>query len=75
MKKTLFLGGFNRTQNQIYILFRSHPVGYNTVVEQISDDRQIQYALLCVYVRNICNPLLIWPFGTKVSVKQIRITM
>lgn len=63
------LGNFDCTQNKIYILLGSGFVGNNTVVVQISDDRQIQYPLLCVYVRNIRNPFLVWSVRIKISVK------
>ena len=45
-----FLGFSNCTQNKIYVLLGTGLVGNNAVVEQISNDREIQHSLLCVYV-------------------------
>ena len=69
------LGGLDRIQHQIGVLLRAGLVSYNTVVIEITDDREIEEALSCADVRDIRYPLLVWPFGDKVSVQQVGITV
>ena len=45
-----FLSFPNCTQNEVYILLGASFVSNNAVVKQISDDREIENTLLCVYV-------------------------
>ncbi len=71
----LFHGSFDSIQHKIYRLFRTGLVGNDTVVAQISDHRKIQNTLLCLYVRNVGNPLLIRSCSAEISVKQIRLAM
>ena len=51
----------NGVQHQIYCLLSSGLVGYDAVVVEIPDHGQIQYALLCVDVRNIRYPFAVGP--------------
>lgn len=71
----LSLGGLDRIQHQIDVLLRAGLVSYNTVVIEITDDREIEEALSCADVRDIRYSLLVWPFGDKVSVQQVGITV
>ena len=71
----LSLGGLDRIQHQIAVLLRTGLVSYNTVVIEITDDREIEEALSCADVRDIRYSLLVWPFGDKVSVQQVGITV
>ena len=41
----------------------------------IHGNHEIEEALSCAYVRDIRYPLLVWPFGDKVSVQQVGITV
>ena len=69
------LGGLDRIQHQIDVMLRAGLVSYDTVVIEITDDREIEEALSCAYVRDIRYPLLVWPFSDKVSVKQVGVTV
>ena len=69
------LGSTDGIQYEIDVLLGSGFVGNNAVVVQISDNRQIQKALLGRDIRNVRNPFLVWSGSREVSVKQIGIAM
>ena len=58
-------------QHQVHRLLCRSFVGYNTVVVQITDHRQIQYALLGLNIGNIGHPFAIRCFSVKVPVEKI----
>ena len=70
-----FLGSSNRAKHKIHILLCTGLVCDNTVVVQISDDRQVQYSLFGLDARDIRHPFLIWLFCAEISVQQIWIAM
>ena len=63
----------NGVQHQVDCLLCAGLVGNDAVVIEISNHRQIQYALLCVNVSNICYPFAVWSIRMKLSVEQILI--
>lgn len=69
----LSLGGLDRIQHQIGVLLRTHLVRYDTVVVEVTDNREVKEALSCAYIRYVRYPLLVRTFSNKVPVKQIRI--
>ena len=58
-------------QYKIACLCSSCLVGNNTVVKQISNDRQIKHALTGVNVRDVRDPLVIGAISLKFSVQQV----
>ena len=69
----LSLRRFNCVQHEMYILLRTHLVRYDTVVVEVTDNREVKEALSCAYIRYVRYPLLVRTFSNKVPVKQIRI--
>ena len=71
----LSLRRFNCVQHEMYILLRTHLVRYDTVVVEVTDNREVKEALSCAYIRYVRYPLLVRTFSNKVPVKQIRIAL
>ena len=64
-------GSLDCIQHKINRLLSSGLICHNAIVIQIPDDRKIQYALLGVYVRNICCSLLIRSVGFEILLPKI----
>lgn len=60
-------------QNQIHRLLGSGLVDQDTVVIDIPEHGQVQYALFGVDVRDICYPFVVGSTRMKISVEQILI--
>ena len=58
-------------RNKIYVLLCSCLICIDTVVEQISNDAQIQNALLGVYIRNISDPFLLRIYVLKFPLSKL----
>ena len=61
----------DRVQHQIHRLLCAGFVGNDAVVIKVTNHGQIQYALLCVDVRNICYPFAVGPVRVKLAVEQV----
>ena len=62
-------------QDQTYSLGFCRFISYNTVIIKVPYHGQIENALACVNVRDICNPFGVWPVCVEVPVEQVFIPM